>query len=113
MFSGCMIAEEVEGFLRLDGVDVLPAGGPLDSDIQTALEEPTVEDDLFKRELIVPTIALNEEECRLPCLSQVLGLSCSVLLLLSDFEGAAGFQEIFISALVSSAFWRLGDSIVQ
>ena len=96
------MAEEVEGFLRLDGVDVLPVGGPLDSDIQTAEEEPTVEDDLFKRELILPTIALNEEDCLLSCLSHVLGLSCSVLFLMSDFDGEAGFQDIFISAFVGS-----------
>ena len=98
-----MVAEVLEGFLRLDGVDILPVGGTLDSGIQTAEEDPTVEDDLFKRELILPTIALNEEECLLPCLlSHVLGLSCSVLFLMSDFDGEAGFQDIFISAFVGS-----------
>ena len=111
MFSCCIL--EFEGFLRLDGVDMLPVGGTLDSGIQTAEEEPTVEDDLFKRELILPTIALNEEECLLPCLSHVLGLSCSVLFLMSDFDGEAGFQDIFISAFVGSPSWILGDSIVQ
>ena len=102
IFSCCMVEEVLEGFLRLDGVDMLPVGATLDSGIHTAEEAPTVEDDLFKRELILPTIALNEEECLLPCLSHVLGLSCSVLFLMSDFDGEAGFQDIFISAFVGS-----------
>ena len=65
LFSECMSEVEDE-FLRFGGVDKLPTGELCKLEMRPSEEELTVEEDLLILIPMFPTIALNDEEWRLP-----------------------------------------------